>query len=175
MAPLPSNNTSVLFVDYTVQAHQHTVQCRYAEPATFVEAMDAVDAWFTALSTAIGETTIDGARYRLEGTNVAIDVTWTGASGYGTGTGGEDFSAQYAGFIGRSAGGRRVRVYAFGLSFIQFGNNYRASAGENAILDDARDTIAAASDVWLAIDGQPAIWKTYINNGENAYWRNQIR
>lgn len=175
MAPLPFNNTDILFVDYATQGFPHQVQCRYASPNTYVDAMDSVAEWLTALAPEIGQTDILGARYQLEGTNVSVDVTWTGSASYGSGSGSTYQSAMFFDYIGRSPGGRRVRAAMFGAATLQFGENYRASVGENANLDAALDVLLAAEGTWLAIDGTQPIWKQYTNMGVNAYWRNKIR
>lgn len=175
MAPLPANNTAVLFVDYTVQLHQHTLQCRYDIPNTPEDAMTSVAELLAALSSFMSTTTIDGARFRNKDSDVSTDIAWTGATGYGEGTGSEFVTAYYVDFVGRSAGGRRVRVAVFGVENFIAGGNYRASLGESGPVDAGQAVLAAAEGTFLAIDGQQPIWKTYGNLGINAYWRNQIR
>lgn len=175
MAPLPFNNTNVLFVDYTTGVNDHTLLCRFDGDDTGASAMTAVDAFLTALSPLLGDTTIIGARVQLLGTNVSSDVTWSGATGYGDGGGTPSQDAIYVDFVGRSPAGRRVRAAMFGFEQVAVGANYRASRGETAEVDDALDLLMSFGDSFLAIDGTVPVWKQYANVGVNAYWRNKNR
>lgn len=175
MAPLPFNNTSVLFVDYATQGFPHQVQCRFDSPSTVDDAMASVDEWFAAIANAIGETTITSARWLENGGSVTTDVVWIGSPAYGDGTGDPFESAQYYDWIGRSPGGRRVRVAVFGAQNLQNGGDYRSQLGEDVALDAGLAVLQAAEGTFLAIDGTQPIWKNYTNMGVNAYWRNKIR
>src|SRR5215218_4333880 len=129
------------------------MQCRYDAPNTPVDAMESVNDVFTAIDAFIRLTTIDGARFRDQGSDVTQDITWTGAATYGSGGGVRFETAQYFNWIGRSPGGRRVRVAVFGAIIAQIGGDYRASALEIGAVDDVRDVLVAAEGTFLAIDG----------------------
>lgn len=175
MAPLPFNNTNVLFVDYSVSGFTHTLQCRFDGDDTGADAMTTVTAFWEALSPQMYDMTVEGARVQLLGTDVSFDVVWSGATGYGDG-GGEPFqSALFVDFIGRSPGGRRVRASTFGFKGYVPGDNYRAVPGENAQVDDVVELLQSSGAAFLAIDGTVPVWKNYANTGINAYWRNKIR
>lgn len=175
MAPLPSNTTAVLFVDYSTGSENHTLQVRYGTGGSTAGAMDFVDAFLTALDDTIFTMTILAARVRDIGTNVTYPVTWTGASTYGAGVAAHDQSAWYIDFVGRSIGGRRVRLAVFGAAAVSdsAGHDYRLPATGN--IADALTQIELSSDFPVAIDGDPAGWHQYANMGVNAYWRNRIR
>lgn len=175
MAPLPFNNTNVLFVDYNTQGEDHTLLCRFDADDTGADAMTAVDGFLDAISGAIGLTSILGARVQLLGTDVSFDVTWTGATAYGDGIGDHYQSAQFYDWVGRSPGGRRARVAVFGAQNLQNGDDYRSNLGEDAALDAGITFLQSQGSAFLAIDGQVPIWKNYVNMGVNAYWRNKIR
>lgn len=175
MAPLPFNNTNVLFVDYSTTINDHTLLCRFDADDTGADAMATVDAFLTALSPQLGDILINGARVQLLGTNVSFDVTWTGAVGYGDGTQTPASDAIFVDFVGRSSDGRRVRAAVFGTKTLTGGDNYRAVPGEVAAFDDARDILEGTGAAFLTISGLVPIWKQYANTGVNAYWRNHNR
>jgi hypothetical protein len=165
----------VLFLDYAVDGEDHTLQCRYDIPNTPEDAMVAVDDFLTALGNSHHVHTVLGARFRNAGSTVSTDIAWTGAATYGSGVGQHGDSASYYDFIGRSAGGRRVRVSVFGAITEKVDGLYRAPLASDSAFGAAQAVLAAAEGTFLAIDGAPAIWKTYVNLGDNAYWRNRIR
>lgn len=175
MAPLPSNNTGVVFLDYSVGGENHTAQVRYSSSSSFVDAMTVLDDFLTALGGLISVITIIGARHRPQGSNVTLPVTWTGAATYGVGTATHAESAFYIDFVGRSAGGRRVRLSVFGSdqAIDLAESDYRLPA-TGAVLD-ALTVLTNASDIVVAIDNGAPVWNQYANLGINAYWRNRIR
>ena len=175
MAPLPSNTTGILFVDYQVGGQQHTFQVRFQAPSTYADAMVEAGDWLTALGTSIYEITILGARVQAVGTNVTFPTPWLELSTYGSGTCPPAASAQFYDFVGRSPDGRRVRLSIFGAATLTFGNNYRASTGENTAIDAAVTELNSAEGTMLTISGEQPTWQLYANSGINAYWRNKIR
>jgi len=177
MAPLPSNNTAVLFVDYTGCGEGHTAQVRYGTGSSATDAMTLLDAVWTAMTPRLRLVTITGARVRDIGTNVTYPVTWTGASTYGSGAGFHFESAYYADFVGRSIDGRRCRLAFFcAIAPADVTNDdFRVTAAENSDVDDAITALNAGSDVPVTISGGAVNWQLYTNIGTNAYWRNRIR
>jgi hypothetical protein len=137
--------------------------------------MVAADEWLDALGTSIYTITILAARVQLAGTNVTFTTPWIESPTYGSGTCPPEQSAQFYDFVGRTTGGRRVRVSIFGAATLSFGNNYRATAGENTAIDAAVAFLAGVEGTFLAIDGLQPTWLAYANSGVNAYWRNKIR
>jgi len=177
MAPLPVENTDRLFVDYTVCGEQHTALIRFGGTASVGDAMAMYDAFLLALDDFIFLTTIDGARQALNGSTVTFPITWSGAATYGSGAGSHFQTANYADFIGRSIGGRRVRIAQFGaiVHADTVDSDYRYNAADEPRVAAALAVLEADSGSPVAIDGDPAVWQQYANIGVNAYWRNRIR
>lgn len=175
MAPLPTNLTSVLFVDYSVAGEAHTLQCRFLAPGTLAGAKAAVEAVFTAASGSLFDLTITAARFRNQASTVTLPTDWTGGTSFGGVAGVHTDTANYADFVGRSVEGRRVRVALFGWNTIKDSSQqdyrYQNTGDVAAVLA----VLNATTDVFLAIDGAAVIWKSYANGGINAYWRNKIR
>lgn len=174
MAPLPFNSTNVLFVDYTTCGSQHTLQVRFGDAALGVAMTDAAD-FLAALGNSHRLMTINGARFQAQGSDVTEDATWGGAASYGTGAGIRSEGAQYYDFIGRSPAGRRVRLAVFGAIRNNQDGLYRATGADDAAFAAALVVLRREGTSFLAIDGTHAIWKNYVNLGDNAYWRNHIR
>ena len=177
MAPLPSNNTGVVFLDYSVAGESHTVQIRYADPSTAVDAMDTLDDILAAAAASFRQITIEGARHRAEGSNVTLPLTWTGAATYGSGGGSRFETAYYMDFIGRSPDGRRVRLSLFGLAVPAdtIGEDFRLSTSDSGVVANVVTVLNTATTTAVAIDGGEPVWYDYANIGTNAYWRNRFR
>ncbi len=177
MAPLPSNNTAVLFVDYSGCGENHTLQIRFAAPGIIADAMGIADGLLAALGATIREITITGARVRAAGSNVTIPVAWTGAATYGSGAGSHNESAYYVDFVGRSVDGRRCRVAVFcvGVPADATNQDFRLTRSESGGVDAALTVLEAGSGAPVSISGLAVSWHQYGNIGTNAYWRNQIR
>jgi hypothetical protein len=173
MAPLPYNNTPIYEVFYTVNGHQHSYQVRTGviSPAAFGT---VVDAFHIALGTLMYPTVIDYVTFQPSGSNVSNIVT-TGIEGntYGAGTPTITNVPQYINFVGRSTGGRRVRLAVFGTT--STGTDYRFLAGEQAQVDNAIAVLNGATQAYFAIDNIKAVWKSYANAGLNAYWQREVR
>ena len=177
MAPLPTNNTDSLFVDYHISGEDHVIQCRFASPAGVNDAMDVVDGVLTAIASDLTTVTIVGARQRLSGTTVTFPITWTGAPSYGSGSGSHFQTASYMDFVGRSLDGRRVRFTIFGHAALAdtTGSDYRFDASAHASVAAALVVLRGTVGTPCSISGQDATWKDYANIGVNAHWRNKIR
>lgn len=175
MAPLPSNNTPVLFIDYTVAGEQHTMQARPQTGSSNLDVMGVLADFWAAFDDSIYQTNIDGARGRAEGGVVTLPLTWTGDSAYGTADGDHNNTAQYYDFVGRSILGRRVKLSVFGAVVVvdTVEHDYRLTPSGNVLA--ALNVLKSNSDILGAIDGAQIIWYDYINTGINAYWRNKIR
>lgn len=177
MAPLPFNNTGILFLDYSAASENHTVMCRFGESSSPGEAMTVLHNLLTALDASLTLVTIIGARVRDKGGSVSYDVTWTGDASYGGTLGSHEKAAFYGDFVGRSLGGVRCRmaIFGFGEAFDTTAHDYRFTAVESEIVADAIAALEANSACPVAADGDVVNWKQYLNVGVNAYWRNRIR
>jgi len=164
MAPLPPNNTPRFKVTYSSLGRSHDFTARTnVSPAAFgVQA----DAFLGSFATFIATTTIDVVEFAPSGSDIFNPVT-TGIEGnvYGTSGPAPDNAAWYVGFVGRTSGGRRARLFIFGAGLL--GGNYRWNPGENASVDSAIATLQAQSPGWQAIDGLVPVWKSYANGGVN--------
>lgn len=173
MAPLPVDNTARYKLFYTNSSIQHTMDVRVnaVSPSAFGTAIAAL---LTAISGDLTLTVIDNVQFAGLHSNLFFPVT-TGIEGstYGSGAGDKRTAGQYVNFIGRSAGGRRVRSAFFGIISTSVDNRF--VAGESAAFDNGRAVIVGAPSIWVGIDGTVTSWKTYINSGFNAYWQRKVR
>ena len=175
MAPLPTNGTKRWFLDYTVAAQQHTVMMRSSDIVDEATASAAFELLFSSLDSQLFTTVIDGMRVSDAGTNFSLPATYSGDTTFGSGTPTNDRTAQYVDFVGRSVGGRRVRVAVFGFATPTTNGDFRATPGEIPAIGSALTAISGSSDLWIAIDGNPVVWQNYANTGYNAYWQRAIR
>jgi hypothetical protein len=172
MAPLPPSNTPRFKVFYTNCGRQHTMQFRsHLSPAALGT---LVDGFFDTVTASVTATSIDEVQFAADGSDIFNAVT-TGIEGntYGTGAGSPAEGATFWSWIGRSSDGRRLRLYLFGT--VGMAQDYRWMAGEAAVLDAARDYLAAAGDDIVTIGDLAPVWKTYINAGVNAHLQQVIR
>lgn len=172
MAPLPPNSTARFKVFYTNIAQQHVMDIRSADsPVAFGLNVDDL---LNALSGMLLATVIDEVQFAASGSNVFNAVT-TGIEGltYGTGAGTPNLRAAYVNFVGRSSGGRRVRLAVFGVNNVT--DDYRFISGESAFIDNALLALNATANHFICIDGLAPIWKNYANSGFNAYWQRAVR
>jgi len=175
MAPLPPESPERWWLDYSTCGESHSLQMRCEDGATATDASTAFDNFLTSIDSQVYELTVDGLRRAANGSNISLPAVWSGEPTYGSGDGPHDHSAAYVDFIGRSIGGRRVRAAVFGGINFSVGADFRVSAGESTVVEDALAALVAAEGFWIAIDGLQPVWHSYFNIGPNAYWRNKIR
>jgi hypothetical protein len=172
MAPLSPDNTARYRVHYTVIGAQHTMEIRSLISPGALGTL--VDSLLTQLGTDIFAMVVDFVEFAASGSNVFNSVT-TGIEGftYGSGAGTTIQIPNYVHFIGRTTGGRRVRLTVFGI--IGLGTDYRFIAGEDALIDAAISVLVASGGNILGIDGLTPVWKSYANAGTNAHWQKAVR
>lgn len=172
MAPISPDNTPRFRVKYTNIGTQHTMDIRSTSSPSSLGTQ--VDAFLTALSPKMRATVIDEVLFASSGSSVFNTVT-SGIEGntYGSGAGVLANVTQYADFVGRSSGGRRVRLAVFGIP--DTSTDFRYLAGEDADIDATIAVLNGAGNTFLAIDNLPPVWKSYANAGQNAYWQRQLR
>lgn len=177
MAPLPSNSTACLFLDYSTCGVDHTVQIRYVAPSLIAGAMAFLHSLLQAVEPGLTLLTVLGARQRASGSIFSFPVTWTGDPTYGTVLGPRYKGAAYLDFVGRGITGRRVRIAIFGVNdfFDATNEDYRFTTADSAVVADAVAVLEAGAAVPTDISGSEATWNQYANTGVNAYWRNRIR
>jgi hypothetical protein len=172
MAPLPPDNTARYRVKYTNIGIQHVMDIRSTQsPSAFGT---EVDAFLTALSPVMKATVIDSVEFAAHLSNI-FNVVVSGIEGntYGSGAGVLANASQYADFVGRSTGGRRVRLAVFGIP--DTSNDFRYLSSENADIDATIAVLNGAGNTFLCIDGLAPIWKNYANAGQNAHWQRALR
>lgn len=175
MAPGDPTLTNALFLDYSVASETHTAMVRGQEGTTADDLMTVLGDFITAIDGSLFDSVAVGARYREAGSSLTFPVTWTGPSGWGGLSGVHSASAWYLDFIGRSSGGKRVRLAMFGATNMQDLAEHDYRLPNTGDVGAGIAVLAAASTVLAAIDGNPVTWYTYANTGVNAYWRNKIR
>lgn len=177
MAPLSTLNTARLALDYNTCGEDHTVLMRYSGAGSAGECMAILHTMLDSMAAFLFEVTIIGARNYPVGVNFSTPITWTGDPTYGGDPGPHYASAQYVDFVGRSAGGRRVRVAFFGAQTATDGGgeDFRFQAADFPFVVTCVTALASNAGNAVAIDGLDATWHLYGNGGVNAYWRNKIR
>jgi hypothetical protein len=176
MAPLPSNTTGVFYLDYHVEGEDHTLQIRFGEASSALEAASVADAFLAAVEDNLFLLTVLGARVRDAGGSVSYPVDWDGANTYGAGTTGHYASGIYMDFVGRSIDGRRCRISVFGAQnpVDSTGKDYRFTT-DTAWVSGGLAALESLANCPVSISGEPVNWQQYANVGINAYWRNKIR
>lgn len=174
MAPLPHNNTALYFVDYTTVGLQHTMEVRAnanTSPGVFGTIMQG---FLTQLNTLVFAATVSGVRFQAIGQNVSNPVV-TGMEGFtfGSDAGTVDSAPIALNFVGRSPGGRRVRLMVF--SYKAAFSTYRLTIAENNGIGAAVTILNGEANTFLAIDGQAPVWYPYANVLVNAYWQRAVR
>jgi len=128
----------------------------------------------TAFSGDIFATVLDFVEWAPDNSDIFNPVTtiWDGTT-YGSGAGNLENVAWAYTFIGRTPGGRRVRMSQFGAKTLSA--NYRLTAGENVNIDAVIALLNAPGSQLLGIDGLLPIWKSYADVQVNDHWVKVIR
>lgn len=174
MTALPHNNTAIFYVDYSTILTGHTAEVRAnggLSPSAFGTFFDAV---MGHLSSSLFPVTINLVRWSAASSSVSNPVT-TGIEGnvYGSGAGDANSVPAFLNFIGRSSGGRRVRmaIYGYKNAF----STFRLTPAESSGVGDTITELNALSNGALAIDGLKPTWYSYANVGFSAYWLRAVR
>jgi len=172
MAALPPESTARFRVHYTIGNLQHTMELRSGASPSGLGTL--VAHFLSELDGAIGAMIIDFVEWAASGSTIFNSVV-TGIEGstFGTGTITADVRAHAYNFIGRSPGGRRVRIMVFGA--VALGTDFRFIAGENVAVDAGRQALVDAGSNLLCIDGLQPVWKSYVNTIVNAHWQKALR
>lgn len=180
MAPLPANNTDVLFLDYTTGRREHTMQLRFAAGGLGV-AETVLGEFLDALQLVLVNTwRVLGGRVRLEGSNITLPTTLSSnlvnfEGGSNTPLGEVNEPREWV-WSGRGAAtGRRVDISVYGI-VIDTPASYRylhASAAPS--LGAARGVLESELLAPISIGGDRAIWYGYTNVNYNSYWETRAR
>jgi hypothetical protein len=176
MAPLPDNNTPVLFVDYGWSDETRTTQFRGAAGADIGSMVALAAAFFNAIAPRmVTGWAFRGFRWRAQGANISLPVEGVPTPVTGIAALDAQYDPRFVSWVGRGAvSGRRVRVFVYGLVF-PMPDDYRFTTGDIAEFDAARtvlDTFGAGYATTIA--GDDPTWYLYQNVGYNSYHeRNQ--
>lgn len=174
MAPLPPESTARYFFDYTSVFEDHTFVVRHNGIISPASAGASVATFLGALASIFFPITITTVRSAASGSTISFPVT-TGIEGtsYGSGIATSNDAPRELNFIGRSSGGRRVRLGLFGYKDAI--SDYRVTTGESTPVNNAVNHLNASVGLFLAIDGVEPTWYPYANMLYNAYWQRAIR
>jgi hypothetical protein len=177
MAALPSNTTDRLRLHYNGPKGTHTMMLRAPDGETEAGLVEDAQNLVTLMVLAQFQGTVwDTADYAPAGSDVFLpEAGWTpitSASGINPSAG--QAPSTFVEFGGRSAGGRRVKLYLF-ETFFQYTDDMRYQSGESAILDDIVDQLNDAGSEICAIDGLATTWYSYVNVGQNDYITHRAR
>lgn len=174
MAPLAVDNTQRFFLDYSTTNLSHTMMVRTTTPTSGGAFSSFMNAFLTALAPELSLITIDGARVAQINTNVSIPIVWSGAATYGTGSEPLNFRPRQLAFLGRTANGRRARLFVYGGDFTS-PNDFRITRAANANIDAAYDVLELNPQFFAAIDGLATVKYGYVDVNFNSYWEREVR
>lgn len=174
MTPLPPDSTRRYFVDYTVAGHEHTWQVRTEGGLSPLAFGGFLNDFATALGGIMLPTTINQVRTAAPGSNVSVPVV-TDQEGrtYGGGSANNIDVPKFINFVGRTSGGRRVRLAVFGISLLDL--SWRYTTAEESHIATCVSLLNASVGIGLGVDGIKAVWYPYANVGFNAYWQRAVR
>lgn len=175
MAPLPSNNTGVLFIDYTSVGQRHSAEVRLPAGSGTTEAIAAYNALKAPMAGLMfSSDSITGARWRDAGQTNSFAIAVTALAGSNSGTPDPDRKPVFISWTGRGGGGRRCRFTLFtpfiSLDAVGFRNNSPGPL-ENAV----RTALLSAAVEARDIEGNTVFWNTYTNYGANSYFQRKAR
>lgn len=181
MAPLPPNTTPTYFVDYTGPMGTRSFQFRTAASVTEVEAVNRLNTFLTALRPMIyASVTFTGVRRRAAGGTASFPVPgFTPVAGTAAGVLSAVNYPRYISFYGRTLvdPGRRLRFAIYGASFADEGDYRLEGADGGGAVGAAINalSVATAAGTFCAIDGNPVVWKVYVNVKDNDYFVGRAR
>jgi len=173
MAPLLPSNTARFRFFYTTVGHQHSVQIRSTASPSAVGTF--MGDYFNAWGATAADIVVDFVDWAPAGSDIFNPVT-TGIEGT-TYTGGTVLSNEVAAWeytlIGRTSGGRRVRMAQFGALYL--GVDYRLVSGESSPVDAVINHVQGAGGLLMGIDGLTPVWKDYADCQVNDHWVKVLR
>jgi len=182
MAPLPTNDTGRVWIDYTSGGIEHSLLLRFdAEILGNTTVVARVNAIVAAMQGAMWSSdAVIGGRYSEAGSVVSLPlVINTGAGSLTAGTPNPESNAGFAGVSGRSTGGRQYHADFFTQAVYTLAT-YREDAG--ALPSELSDFFLAFADntgmgagTLVAVDALQVVFKQYLNLGQNAYWQRAQR
>jgi len=184
MAPLPSNGTNRLFLDYTSVNIEHTMLLRLADSVTDPEA--AATSYATLFAARMYPSdSFFRARFSLSGEDFSLPIPFTavpGALPSGTPTWPQDPESTQLSFIMRGiTSGRRARVEFFtSITTTTWPGDNRYNPGDAAPIDTLRANFEAAAESGgtyplVTVAGDFTTVYGYVNICQNSYWQRKQR
>lgn len=172
MAPLAPNATPRFRCHYTSAGEGHTMQLRSGASPSYIGGV--FNDIFTAMDPAMAPATLDFVDWAPAGSDIFNPVV-TGQEGnaYTGAVFTDEMKAWAYTFLGRSTGGRRVRLFLFSALFL--GSDYRIEASASAPIAAAIAALTAAGSNVLCIDGLTPVWKSYVDIQVNDHWVKVLR
>lgn len=175
VAPLPDNNTGVLFIDYTSGGQRHTAEVRLPAGSNQAAAETAYAALKGPMAALLySDDSVLGGRWRAAGSTVSLPISGSAAVGTQSGTGDDDRKPNFYSFTGRSSDGRRVRFTLFSRTVTPETIGWRMSpipTLAQAVLTALQGSSVSAR----TISGNTPNWNSYVNFGSNSYYQRKAR
>jgi hypothetical protein len=157
---------------YTVEEDNHSMTARAANSMSDATANGHFVALFAAIGASLGSnvTWVD-LQVAAQGSNVFNSTgTWTPAAGTG-GAVSELDQPRALCFPGRSATGRKTKVFVYGIdSAFPTPDTYIENPLITATLQGFQGLLNSQTDLWLAIDGVKPTWYFYCTFKTNDHW-----
>lgn len=174
MAPLSPDNTQRWYYTYQQGEVSHELVLRGNSAGTLIAADAVVAGILTGVGAHFIASTITGVEHSAAGSNLRFPVDSDRVGDvFGSGTPTAYHKATYMGWVGRSEGGRRARLFLFGYKDALL--NYRILASADSGVDDSIGVLNTADTVGVGIDAQNVIWHNYVNLGVNDHWEGKAR
>lgn len=175
LPPLPDNNTARLWVEYDTTVGIHELLFRQHSAATKSDFITQVRQFCTQLVGLVNSSGgFTSARYAAAGSDISNPESWAAINGTNATAPSVLARPIFATFSGRTATGRKARLYFF-TPYINFESDFRLELADNTALANARAILESPTRHIGAIDGTAPIWYPYFNIGFNAYHQRKAR
>ena len=175
MAPLASNLTARVFIEYTCVGVPHTTLIRLEATAIAADGVTIYNSFTTAAKGLLDTSdSFTGARFSAAGTNVSFPLSVSAVLGTSAIAEVNDQKATFVSVTGRSVDGRDAKIGLFTPTTTLSANEYRYTtvAGPSATFLAWFATNAAQL---RSVSNSQVIWNTYLNYGVSAYWQRKLR
>jgi len=173
MAPLSPSATIRYKLSYTNGYDTHALVMR-ASAVNNAGANSALQDFLAAIEPNLSIISAFELSVAAVGSNLFNPISWSGPSSYGDGPMPViNRPASYS-FVGRTPGGRKARIFLYGLSTINDGS-WRILTSEDSDVSAAVAELGTHSGFFLGIDGLAPLWHSYCNVGINDHWLKNVR
>lgn len=188
LPPLPDNNSSRVWLDYTSLGRPHSMLVRLNEEASSADASLIANRLAPVLANRmLTSDSITGVRFSEAGSNISTPIAFTPVSGAVSGalvTWENDPESAYLTLPGRGGKlGRKARIGFFSpVRTVTWPADNRFNPGDEPVIDTFRLNLVSAlntgsgvNDTAVNISNAPVLWQGYINISHNAYWQRKQR